>query len=374
MSLQRPLGMTKAPELVLLGGSSGVAPLAICNPVAWNGLASDPYRTWAFRRADQVAFTASPFLSPAGERLVMAHIKTLPTRMQGIERLERIAERLLTELATPLVALDRGTRIAFFPCLPERMGDEHGEREARGERARLVALLAALASVHGAIVEVTPVCRGHASLAFALVQATMALASHGVEVAIVGGLDTAYDPIVIEELIDARRIFDGENLNTACPGEGGAFFLLTAPSTARRLGWRNVALLEGVGTGNEPGHSMNDVGCIGTGLTAAARPLADRLARDRRRLDWWIHDVTNEHYRVHELQMAWPRSCSDVMGPEGVLDGLHAHLGDLGAAAMPTAVAIATEGFRRRGPVSATCVVTGSSLWADRGAVLLSRP
>lgn len=373
MSLQRPLGMSKPPEVMLLGGSSSLPPLAICNPVAWNGLAADPYRTWAFRRADQVAFTTTPFLSPAGNPLVMGHIKTLPPRMQGVERLERVAERLLHDLAAPLAALDPGTRLGLFPCLPERMGDELGDREGRAQRARLVTVLAGLASVHGATVEVTPVCRGHASLAFAAIQATTAIVGRHFDAAIVGGLDTAYDPVVIEELLDQRRIFDGENLDSACPGEGGALFLLTSLSSARRLGWSTVALLEGAGTGQEPGNWRNDVGCMGTGLTAAARPLADRLAQEHRRLDWWIHDVTNEHYRVHELQMAWPRSCSDVMGPEGVLDGLHAQLGDLGAAAMPTAVAIASEGFRRRGPLSATCVITGSSLGPDRGAVLVSR-
>ena len=47
-------------------------------------------------------------------------------------------------------------------------------------------------------------------------------------------------------------------------------------------------------------------------------------------------------------------------------------LGDLGAASMPTAVAIACEGFRRGAPRAATCLITGSSPYEDRGALLLA--
>jgi hypothetical protein len=115
------------------------------------------------------------------------------------------------------------------------------------------------------------------------------------------------------------------------------------------------------------------VPCMGMGLSRTLTPLADRLRQERRRIEWILGDVTNEDYRAHELQLAFPRIVRDVTPPEFPLEFLPMAMGDLGAATVPTAVAIAGEGMSRGDPGAKTCVVFASSVGEDRGGVLLSK-
>jgi 3-oxoacyl-[acyl-carrier-protein] synthase-1 len=189
---------------------------------------------------------------------------------------------------------------------------------------------------------------------------------------LIGGVDTYYDPLVVEELLAEERIFDGENTDCFLGGEGAAFTLLAPKSLARQMGWTTLAWLEGAATNGEPGNASNDVPCMGLGLSRVARACTERLVAEGRKVDWWISDLTPEESRGHELQLAWPRAAYEVMDEHSFLDVLPEHLGDLGAATMPTALAIAAEGLRRGDPAGDTCLFTASSNNEDRAAVLVA--
>lgn len=352
------------------GGKHPAAPL-VCGLAAWNGLGFDPHQIWAFRRAELTAFAESPFHCGNGARATMAQIRTLPPKLLGADRLIAIAQRLVGSLGTELAAL-AGSRIGVVLGLPERMSSDGGARVFQNQRRRLEESVAERLGEARLEPVLRSVARGHASFAHAVVEAAAALSSRALDAVLVGGLDTRWDPLAVEELIEAQRLFDGENPDSFIPGEGGALLLLSRKDVARALRWPILARLESAVTNREPATIHNDVGNLGLGLSRAARAVADRLVEEKRSLDWWITDLTPEDFRVNEFSLAWPRGCAGVFTERSVLDHPSIHLGDLGAASMPTAAAIAVEGMRRGAPVAATCLVTGSSDGGDRGVVLVA--
>ncbi len=357
-------------EVRHFGGKHPAAPL-VCGTAAWNGLGFDPHQIWAFRRADLTAFAESPFHCENGTRATMAQIRTLPPKLFGAERLAAIAGRLLGSLLPQLSALGSGARLGVLLCLPERMG-EGGARPFALQRKRLEAAVAEALRAASVDPVLRSLPRGHAALAFALIEAADALAARTLDACLVVGLDTRWDLLAVEELLAASRLFDGENLDSFIPGEGGALLLLGRKDVARALRWPILGRIEAAVTNREPATIENDIGNLALGLSRAARAVSDRLAEEKRSLDWWITDLTPETFRVQEFGLAWPRGAAGVSIERAVVDHPSIHLGDLGAASMPTAVTIALEGIRRGAPPARNCLVTGSSDNGDRGVVLVA--
>jgi hypothetical protein len=65
---------------------------------AWNGLGATPHQIWAFRRAELAVHAETPFRLADGERATMLHIRTLPPRAQGVDRLLPVLRALLAPL------------------------------------------------------------------------------------------------------------------------------------------------------------------------------------------------------------------------------------------------------------------------------------
>jgi 3-oxoacyl-[acyl-carrier-protein] synthase-1 len=360
-----------AVQALHFGAADRPGPIIVASS-AWNGLACGSYQTWAFRRAELTAFAESRFRCRSGARATMAAIRSLPPAELGAARLVPVATRLVQALLPGLQDLAPEARVALVLCLPERMAKTGGDA-FRTQRAQLEGAVRAAAEASGRKTTLFTFTHGHAALAFALGDITQALEQGRYDVALVGGLDTYHDPDVVDRLLEEERLFDGENLDSFIPGEGGAFFTLAMPAVARELGWPELCHLAAVATAEEPATLRNDVTCLGLGLSRTARAATEPLRAGGRALDWWMSDATAESYRVQEFQLAWPRAC-DVMTPQSALEFLPVHLGDLGAATMPTAVAIATQGFLRQGPRARTCLITGTSVSEERGAILLAAP
>lgn len=349
----------------------GAAGPVVCATSAWNGLAFSPWQTWAFRRAELTAFVESPFYAPNGKRVTAASIRTLEPRWTGLDRMVRIGGAVIERLLPVALATPKGARLGLFTCLDARFGDA-GDARSRREGVALEEHLADKLLAWGLEPARTTVARGHASMAFALAEAGDAIARGALDAAVVAGVDTYHDPDVMQAALDEGRVFDGENLDGFIPGEGGAATLLASPALVGRAGWDALATLEGVATGHEPAHMRTELPCAGVGLSRTLLALADRLRDEGRAVDWWIGDVTGEDYRAHEFQLAFPRASAGVSRGEPTLEFLPGLLGDLGAATLPTAVAVAAEGFARGDPRAATCVCFAGSVTGDRGALLLS--
>jgi 3-oxoacyl-[acyl-carrier-protein] synthase I len=358
-------------DFLHFGGSHGTAPV-VCATAALNGLAFSPYQTWAFRRAELTAFAETPFLCANGARAIMAQVRTLDPRMQGGGRLALLTSSCIAQLGPALGTAPPDTPVGVVLCLPERMADGCPQWCAAQRRAVEDTVREELGA-RGLRPALVTVARGHASLAYAMLEAGGALAGGRAQAVLVGGVDTAFDPPVVQGLLEAQRLFDGENLDSIIPGEGAAFALLAQPGFAHRCRWPTLAVLEGAATSREPATMSNDLPCLGLGLSRPAVAMTERLRQEKRTLDWWLSDMTAEDLRVQEFQLAWPRAARGAMPPSSLVELLYEHLGDLGAAVMPTALAIAVEGFRRGDPLAATCLITGSSVTEDRGVVLVGR-
>lgn len=355
--------------------------VGLCAMGAFNGLAFDAHQTWAFWRAEAVGVSEGPFRCANGTRATMLSARTLPPRLCGAERLVALVDGALGQLEAPLAQLRGAARLRLWLGLPERYGPEASKARAV-ERRHLEDHVKRWCERSAAGAPVIGVPRGAASLAFALAEACADVASGQVEAAIVGGVDTYHAPDVMDELMAQSRLFDGENLDSLIPGEGAAFLVITRPRVATSVGLSNLALVDAVGLGQEPGSLLSEAPCTGMGLTHAMRAATGGQRDPNWRLEWLLGDVNNESYRSTELQLALPRA----LAPGGMdagkgyrpvavddlpVDFLPLRFGDLGAATLPTAAIIASQAFLRGVPKATNCLCVSSSQGPDRGAVLL---
>jgi 3-oxoacyl-[acyl-carrier-protein] synthase-1 len=365
-------------------GGAGEPPApVVCATAAFNGVGLNPHQSWAFWRAQLSPFVESPFVCPNGERATMCLARTLPTKVVGSDRLLALARRALVQLEPALGRLPPGTRLGFGIGLSDRFSDGCGE-VFRLQRQRLESGLTEL--VHArwptAVVRMHP--RGNAAFGFALLEAAAALNSRTLDAAVVGGVDSAYDGLAVERLLSQRRLFDTENVDSAIPGEGAAFVLLTRSDVARQAKLAAATLVEGAATDVEPSAGRPEVPNAAQGLASVMRTLTRSLKGRRQQLGWIIADVTNEDQRASEWMLALSRSLApgglDTAGKDFfqiAQDRIRADLlpecfGDLGACTMPTAVVLAAEAFVRGDPAPVRCLVAGASASAERSAVLLA--
>jgi len=155
------------------------------------------------------------------------------------------------------------------------------------------------------------------------------------------------------------------------PGEGAAFVVLTREETARRLDLSPAARVGGVGTGVDRSRPDNDASALeATGTTAAIRAAAEDLVESGLRAGWAISDHTFEARRVLEWQAAVIRTHT-LWGEPHHVEAPAQRIGNLGAAALPFAMALAAEGWRRGYAPSGIVMALAGSDAGERGAVLL---
>lgn len=355
------------------GGRRGPE-LVIARVSASNALGLSAHQSWAFRRAELTCYSESPFRLDNGSRATMGVMQNLPPRSVGASRMMEILRLSLSSLLETFpVDVAARTRLGLALGLPERFSTKQPSTAFAGQYRSFERELLDHLNRFGGPVVFQPVPLGHASLGAALLWAARKLTAGQLELAIVGGVDSYYDPEVVEILAEQGRIFDGKKLDSFIPSEGAALFVLCAARTARQLGLSAPARLETVSVGEEPSSMLVDVPSVAAGMTHTVQVISDRVRADGRKLKWLLGDLTNEDYRCHEVQLSFPRYCAGAMAEDGELEFLPAFFGDLGAATMPTGIAIACEAFVRGDPAADNCVVMGSSVGEDRAAVLISK-
>jgi 3-oxoacyl-[acyl-carrier-protein] synthase I len=347
----------------------GLEPV-VCGVHALNGVAFNAHQAWALRRADVRAIAESPFRLPTGARASMAHIRALPENEYGAPRLLLILEQVLGTWPAWLAQYGGRGRIAVALALPERHAEGGSLERFAKERTQLREALGAVFSRAGSAPEIAIHAFGHAAAAYSLEWAGQLVASNAADIALVAGIDSYYDPDVFDSLVERARIYDGSRLDGFVPGEGGALAAISSARFARDHGLSILARVECASVAVEPSHSFEGMSS-GRGLTSAVRAATERIAREGRSVDWWLGDVSTESYRVRELELALPRFTARVSNASSRLEQLPEHFGDLGAATLPTAIAIAAESFVRGDPRAQNCLLFASSDGPTRGAVLL---
>src|SRR6185503_4435626 len=245
---------------------------------------------------------------------------------------------------------------------------------ARGEPAK-GALLAS--RVHTRARELLPgialevSARGAASAAFALPKALDDLASRRLDLLVLGGVHSDYDPEIIAALEAAGRLFTPDNRDALLPGEAAAFVVLTRDETARRAGLRPAARINGIGTGIERARPENDESAFeAMGLISAVRAAAAELLENQLRAGWALTDHLSEVRHAFEWSTMVTRT-HKLWGSPHDMQSPAQRLGHLGAAAMPLQIALAAEAWRRGYAPSGVAVAYAGSDSGERGAIVM---
>jgi 3-oxoacyl-[acyl-carrier-protein] synthase-1 len=220
-------------------------------------------------------------------------------------------------------------------------------------------------------VSVDVVPRGPAGAGHALAELDGALATGAIDVALLGGAHTDYEPRRIAELAGAGRLFRSDRLDALIPGEAAAFVALVRPDVARRLRLVERTRIVAVASGHEQARPDNDASAFAAlGLTAALRSVLTSLGDEDARVGWMLTDLTFETFRHFELQAATLRTQKFFCDPQRV-DSPAQRMGHLGAAAMPLHLVLASEAFRRGFAPHARALSIAGSDGGERAVMLL---
>lgn len=190
----------------------------------------------------------------------------------------------------------------------------------------------------------------------------------GVDVVVVGGVDSYYEWTALEALGRQDRLLSPENLDGLLPGEAAAFVVLARENALP--GAQPIARVAAVGTASEPVPLGSDEPCLAKGLTTALDRAVAPLRARRQRSNYWLTDLTHETYRVKELQIVIARF-GDVVGTATTLLAPAREYGDVGAASLPLLWVLALEAWYRGYAPDRSAVTIAGSDGGARGAVLL---
>lgn len=324
------------------------------------------------QRAAAAGMREAPLVDADGERVTMCYLPTLDPLLTGADRAQVLARRALTEAVTALGPIARTMRARLALGVDEIFAERGPDGTPAAttfahELSRSVAL-------HLPDLSFEAAARGPASAAYLLPGLCEALQSGAIDVGILGGAHTDYDPRRIAALAAADRLFKPDNLDAMIPGECAAFAVLMRPDVARKQKIRPLAEIRAVATGYEKARPDNDESAYqASGLTAALRTALAPLGEVGLRAGWLMTDVTFELFRHHEFQAAIVRIQKLLCDPQQ-MDSPAQRIGYMGAAAMPLHLAMATEAYRRGFAPHAFGVSVAGSDAGERAAMLVSAP
>jgi 3-oxoacyl-[acyl-carrier-protein] synthase-1 len=327
----------------------------------------DACQTGMLFRAGFASMSYAP-LAPEGGDITICQQSAIAADCVGRERLATLAVPALDEVLAQLADIDRGASVQLLLALDPI-------DEARAQDAEAVA-----GALHAACQRRFPsatlelVARGEAGPCVALPKALAALASGEVQLIIMGGVHSDYDPTIIARLIAGERLYDDNNLDAVIPGESAAFVALTSPAFASRQKLQPMARLCGSASGMEAARFDNDVpASLARGTTATLRQATQALEESGERAGWVLSDLGFEAWRMREWQSAFVR-ITNVLGAPYRIDCPAQRIGTMGAAALPLFVTLAAEAFRGGYAPSPLALAFAGSEAGERGALLLSAP
>lgn len=332
---------------------------------ARSSLGLDAAQTMFSLRVGLPAMREAPLVDEEGERITMCFLPTIDPHVTGPARGFELAHPALAEALRP---------ISGFHKVPLRVRmalavDEFVEATTAASLAnRLDDPIKAVAAEF----EQTISTRGAAGGAYLLRDILEGFAANRFDLAVLGGVHTDYDPTRIADLDRTRRLFrPPSDLAAVLPGEAAAFVLLAQPLFARRMGWEVFSGIVGVATGFEQARPDNDASAFrATGLTAAMRSVLGILEDQKQRAGWVLSDLGFETYRHFEQQAAITRTQRYFTEPQQ-LDNPAQRMGNLGAAAVPLHLVIATKAFEHACAPHPIALSTAGSDAGERAATVI---
>lgn len=318
-------------------------------------------------RAHKFEPRVSHLIDHAGEEIATARLASIGDDVMGIERFVALGAPALVQAVYPWASFHGGTapRVPVFVALPSEMRPGLDPRlkphllEALSARAGVPLDLSRSALVFG--------CRGGGVVAFE--RAVAELRQGNSEVVLVGGIDTYFDPAVLEHLDRERRLHGPETENGFVPGEGAGFVLLAL--RGRASGLHRYAAILSTATTAEPRPWGAAEPSLGLGVTLAVRRAAKAVAGTRR-IRWVLTDVANERHRVDEWAYAAARNHT-AFGEDLLHEQPLLKTGDIGAASAAVLVVMAAIRWQSECAAGDPVLVVTHSDGPERGAMLVSR-
>lgn len=324
-------------------------------------------------RARKIKTRASGMRDAQGRRIDLCLVRDIPDDVVGFDRLAALGAPALREAHDGALALaeDAERRQILSGPLPLFLALPDGDRPDAHPRVRRE-LPQALSAASGVAIDLArskTFTAGHAGFALALQAAARALADgqSGIRAALVGGIDSFYEPAVLAWLDREKRRQAPGVRGGFVPGEGAAFLVLTRPGT-QDPGPGPLARLLAVETGssNEPERPRRTGGedQPPQGMTDVVRRV---LASSPKAPGWVLTDVNGEEYRTWE----WSSVKRAAIPRAAVEQTFTAELGDVGAASGPLLASIACACFRVACAPSSLSLLALHSDFGLRGSFLL---
>ena len=319
----------------------------------------DARQTGFLLRAGFPAMSEAPIANAAGESITMALVPTLDFAATGAERLATLARPPFEEAIASVKDATAEVHIAIDEdCIDAEL--VAGMLEGMVRR-----------TMKSATVKVEP--GGEAALGKSLPDAIRKLEARHVEVVVLGGVHSDYDPRAITALETSGRLFSRKNLDARIPGEAAAFLVLMREGDAPRRGLLPLARLLGVGAGRERATPDNeDPAYEAFGLTSALRQATEGLRERGETAGWMLTDLTGEMRRLYEWQSVFVRA-QKVLGNPYIIESPAQRIGYLGAAAMPLFVAMAATAWEHGYAPSPTAIGTAGNDGGERAAIVLGK-
>jgi 3-oxoacyl-[acyl-carrier-protein] synthase-1 len=311
----------------------------------------------------------SHMVARTGEPMATARLMSITDNVFGLDRLAALGGPALTQAAAPWLTVRRRRRVSprpipAFVALPD---------EARpGFDARLKTHLLGALEVSARITldqdrsQLVFRCRGGGVVAFALALAELHRGE--CEAVAVGGVDSYFDPDVLERLDQDLRLHGEGTENGFVPGEGAGFVVLARRADARGLGHGGRVIA--AATEEEPHPYGAEEPCLGLGMTHALRgALGAAGVATSRSVSWVLTDVANERHRVDEWSYAFARA-HRAFTPDVIHEQPLLKTGDLGAASAAVLLVMVATRWKTgcgRGPLA---VIATHSDGPTRGALV----
>ncbi len=182
--------------------------------------------------------------------------------------------------------------------------------------------------------------------------------------ALVGGVDSFHDLLVLSYLDETNRLLKNDALDGFVPGEGAGFLLLISPDAPEELRQQATASILCPAMTHEEGHLLSE-SAIGGGLTNA---FAQAMSKTQQPVQRIYSSENGERYYAKELSLALMRNQHSHKGQYSVSRPAE-YFGDLGAAFGLVALGLASVNLHAKD--RAATLVYCSSDSGERAALCM---
>lgn len=313
-----------------------------------------------------------PFVSEAGELVVVHYDCRLSTKWEGRERVLLLAEAAWEEALAKLERYDaQPGQLHLLLSLPEPRPGFSNEDAAWVFAKVEEKLRARVARTRLPPCHVVLAGRGHAGPMLAMQQAVRQSASEAGGLYLVLGADSYHHPDTFVALEKDRRFAGPEVRSGFVPGEGAGCLVLATATTRKAWGAPSLAQVAGVGSAQESLLRQSDTGSFGEAMSLAVAEAVAELSLPKQAVDAVYCDINGERYRSEEwgfvaLRVSQAFKPVDYQAPADCW-------GDVGASFGPLAANLAVQSFTRGYFSGSRALILAGSDSGLRGALLVQR-